>query len=146
MKELDQVAGVISDRALATIGNFAVGMIKMRTAKGEDYSGGKFAPYSKKYKARRQAKGLPTGFVDLNWTGQMLGALTYESVNSPDSATVIVKFADAQQARKAHGHNYKIPAGKPRRFMGLSQQDVESIKQYILDGMKHGEGSPPPIS
>jgi len=129
---LQKLSGnLIPDQVRHDIGTLAVAKIKLRTARGVDFMGNAFKPYGAKYAEKRKKKGLPTGKVDLNWTGNMMGALTY-NLEGPD--TVLIHFSDMMQAKKAHGHNFR-PDLKNRRFMGLNNGDVGQINKIIRKGL-----------
>lgn len=122
---------MVSDQVRHEIGTYVVAKIKLRTARGVDFKGNPFEKYSESYKKKRDKKGLPTDKVDLNAKGHMMAALDHSLIGDD---TVLVHFDDQQQAKKAHGHNFR-PDLKFRRFMGINNEDVKQIRQIIEKGM-----------
>ena len=52
--------------------------IKLRTARGVDYTGKSFPPYSLMHEGAREAKGLQTARVDLFFTGSMFSSMRWK--------------------------------------------------------------------
>jgi phage gpG-like protein len=131
------LATITSDKTYrkltAKIGSYVETRIKLRTAQGMDFNEKKFTPYkSKAHKRKRKERGLPINLVDLNFKGNMMGALTHKVIGSD---TALIHFSDTQQAKKAHGHNYALPKSKPRKFMGINQHDVRKINDMVANAL-----------
>jgi phage gpG-like protein len=117
----------------AKIGAYVETRVKLRTAQGMDFNEKKFTPYkSKGHKKKRKEAGLPTSTVDLMFKGNMMAALTHKVIGSD---TALIHFSDAQQAKKAHGHNHVLPKSKPRKFMGINQRDVKKINDMVANAL-----------
>lgn len=108
-----------------------IARIKIRTLKGIDFGGKSFAPYSKTYAAFRTKKGWPTDKVDLFFSGQMFGAMDWETVDDG----VRIFFNDTTAAAKAHGlhHGYKPHNLPARQFFEASDEDAVEIREQMAD-------------
>lgn len=116
---------IFSQVLMKEIGEYGRTMIKVRTARGVDIRGRRFAPYTPKYKIFRKEKGRPTNIVNLNFTGSMMSSIQYAATDKRVRLFILNTTDDsgARNPVKAFGLNRK------RNFFGLSQQD----KEYILN-------------
>ncbi len=104
-------------------------IILRKTARGVDYMGKKFKPYSEAYAKR---KGVSAGSVDLRRTGEMLDSILTE-VLSPHHGRVSVK---GRMELIAYFHNMGTAGGKipQRMFMNLSDTAKRDLlKKYFDD-------------
>ena len=121
----------VDKELMSQVGAYVMLQIKTRTLAGKDVSGNAFVPYSSDYAFFRDETGHDTSNVNLFFRGHMLAAMDANA----DDTSVEIYFNDAQQAAKAHGHNYgSAKTGLPQReFFALSEDDVEKIKDMIGD-------------
>jgi hypothetical protein len=108
--------------ALGRTAEFLIGLIKQRTARGKDYQGRSFPPYTNVYKEFRQQAGRQTQFPDLNFSGQMLSSITQKS--EPDYA--VIYFANKFQNVKAIGNQ------KKRKFFAIGSQEIQPILNVFM--------------
>ena len=108
--------------ALGRTAEFLIGLIKQRTARGKDYQGRSFPPYTNVYKEFRQQAGRQTQFPDLNFSGQMLSSITQKS--EPDYA--VIYFANKFQNVKA------IDNQKKRKFFAIGSQEIQPILNVFM--------------
>ena len=108
--------------ALGRTAEFLIGLIKQRTARGKDYQGRTFPPYTNVYKEFRQQAGRQTQFPDLNFSGQMLSSITQKS--EPDYA--VIYFANKFQNVKAIGNQ------KKRKFFAIGSQEIQPILNVFM--------------
>lgn len=100
-----------------------------KTARGLDYMGRSFKPYSKAY-AKRKGKTKP----DLRNTGQMLDAVTAK-VQDAGHGSVFIRDAGAAQIGQYHNAGTKKMA--KREFMNISQSAVDKLaKKYFDDEIR----------
>ena len=142
-------------RGLAKASAYEISAIKDRTFKGRDVFGSNFVPYSRKsyffntapegatpkyktfqggYAEYRRYKGRQSGFVDLNFTGQMFSSLTSRIV--PSKGTLF--FRQAQENKKAYYHD-EAGAGKTkvrRQFFSISKKEEVNIQKIFEDVIK----------
>jgi hypothetical protein len=108
--------------ALGRTAEFLIGLIKQRTARGKDYQGRSFPPYTNVYKEFREQAGRQTQFPDLNFSGQMLSSITQKS--EPDYA--VIYFANKFQNVKAIGNQ------KKRKFFAIGSQEIQPILNVFM--------------
>lgn len=99
--------GFDSRRALLESGRLIASLIKTRTRSGKDVDGKPFAPY--------KSKG---GRVDLDASGEMLGAIEVRLVSDTEA---VVGIFDPVQARKAIVHQMGLGKMPARRFFGVGR-------------------------
>ncbi|MCA9809139.1 MAG: hypothetical protein AB7I96_13855 [Candidatus Dadabacteria bacterium] len=99
--------GFDSRKALLESGQLIASLIKTRTKSGKDVDGKPFAPY----------KGNG-GKVDLDASGEMLGAIEVRLVSDTEA---VVGIFDPVQARKAIIHQMGLGKMPRRRFFGLGR-------------------------
>ena len=90
------------DKGLLQAGFHLLDIIRTKTARGQDFRGNPFAPYSEGYLKRLQREGKKTT-VDLFYSGRMMGALTPSSrtVKRIGNHIVGVSFANSQMRQRA---------------------------------------------
>jgi len=108
--------------ALGKTAEFVMGLIKQRTARGQDANQKAFPPYTQVYKEFRQKKGRQVSYPDLNFTGQMLSNMTQKS--TPSYAEIY--FSNKSQAVKAIGNNRK------RNFFAVGDRELTPISNVFL--------------
>ena len=108
--------------ALGKTAEFVMGLIKKRTARGQDANQKAFPPYTQVYKEFRQKKGRQVSYPDLNFTGQMLSNMTQKS--TPSYAEIY--FSNKAQAVKAMGNNRK------RNFFAVGDRELTPISNVFL--------------
>jgi len=108
--------------ALGKTAEFVMGLIKQRTARGQDANQIAFTPYTQVYKEFRQKKGRQVSYPDLNFTGQMLSNMTQKS--TPSYAEIY--FSNKAQAVKAMGNNRK------RNFFAVGDRELTPISNVFL--------------
>ena len=99
--------GFDSRKALLESGRLIASLIKTRTKSGKDVDGKPFAPYKNK-----------GGRVDLDASGEMLGAIEVRLVSDTEA---VVGIFDTVQARKAAIHQMGLGKMPARRFFGLGR-------------------------
>ena len=92
----------IIDKGLLQGGFHLLEIIRTKSAKGQDFRGNPFAPYSEGYLKKLQREGKPTK-VDLFYSGRMMGALTpnARTVRKIGNNIVGVSFSNAQMMKRA---------------------------------------------
>ncbi len=100
--------GFDSRKALLESGRLIASLIRTRTKSGKDVDGKPFAPY--------KSRG---GKVDLDASGEMLGAIEVRLVSDTEAA---VGIFDPVQARKAIVHQMGLGKMPARRFFGLGRE------------------------
>ena len=130
--KIPKAYGPLERRAIA---DKIIDKIIKRTQSGEDINNKKFnsdSSYSKAYKNSKEFSiGGKTSKIDLTLSGEMLNAL--EPLRSRSgSITVGIPKDDKRNNDKAEGnqkgtYGNKRPVTKPRKFIGLSQNDLDSI-------------------
>jgi len=90
------------DKGLLQAGFHLLDIIRTKSARGQDFRGNAFAPYSEGYLKRLQREGKKTA-VDLFYSGRMLGALTPsgKTVRKIGNNIVGVSFSNAQMRQRA---------------------------------------------
>ncbi len=90
------------DKGLLQAGFHLLDIIRTKTAKGQDFRGSSFAPYSEGYLKQLQKEGKKT-VVDLFYSGRMLGALTPsgKTVRKIGNNIVGVSFSNSQMQQRA---------------------------------------------
>jgi len=109
-------------KSLLAVAQFQRGNISRRTLKGLDFQGRNFAPYTPEYAEFRRQEGRPLR-PDLNFTGQMLGAMTIEA--SPSRGRIF--FTRTAEGTKALGNDKKRP------FFAISRKDEVKIAEIFVD-------------
>ena len=115
------------DKGLLQAGFHLLDIIRTKSARGQDFRGSPFAPYSEGYLKRLQREGKKTA-VDLFYSGRMLGALTPggKTVKKIRNNFVSVSFSNSQMQQRAL---FNQVLNEPKReFFGFNQR-TESIIQ-----------------
>jgi hypothetical protein len=127
-----------SDEVMGEVAVDQLARIKVRTLGGVDFEEEPFEPYSESHVAFRKdpprgQSPRPTDKVDLFFSGQMFGAMDWESIEGG----VRLFFNDTQQAAKAHGlhHGYKPHELPARPFFEISDEDAVEIREQIEDAI-----------
>lgn len=124
VKRIDGLENLVDAKLMATIGQHAEEMIKLRTAEGRDVDGKIFAKYIPKYALFRAENGQhQTSPPNLFFSGRMLGAMTHKTEGSD---TAVVCFSDSMQSAKASGNN------KKRQFFSLSAAEIQELADEIV--------------
>ncbi len=133
---------------LERIGVFIKGKIVQRTLQGKDVDGNTFAPYSPGYAKLRAMSPKPQSVVDrtgvrsglstkpdLFFSGRMIGAITH-TVETGDNPAVILFFARQNpEGMLAAVHNSGGGRTKKRKFFGISEPDVNTIRKMLETGI-----------
>ena len=109
-------------KSLLAVAQFQRGNISRRTLKGLDFQGRNFAPYTPEYAEFRRQEGRPLR-PDLNFTGQMLGAMTIEA--SPSRGRIF--FTRTAEGTKALGNDKKRP------FFSIGIKEENRIVEVFID-------------
>ena len=112
-------------RALSITAQQGINIIEDRTEGGVGYKGGRFKPYTEKYKAFRRKKGRGKD-VDLQFTGRMLGSMTSKATSK--KATIF--FTRGEEAKKAAMNN------KTRPFFGFNRKEERQLAKVFFRYIK----------
>ena len=120
----------IFEKGLLQAGFQLLDIIRTKTAKGIDFRGRPFAPYSEGYLKKLQREGRATK-VDLFYSGRMLGALTPsgKTIRKTGTNKVSVNFSNSQMRQRAF---FNQVLGKTKReFFGFNDRTEKIIaKQF----------------
>ena len=120
----------IFEKGLLQAGFQLLDIIRTKTAKGIDFRGRPFAPYSEGYLKKLQREGRATK-VDLFYSGRMLGALTpsNRTIRKTGTNKVSVNFSNSQMRQRAF---FNQVLGKTKReFFGFNDRTEKIIaKQF----------------
>ena len=120
----------IFEKGLLQAGFQLLDIIRTKTAKGIDFRGRPFAPYSEGYLKKLQREGRATK-VDLFYSGRMLGALTpsARTIRKTGTNKVSVNFSNSQMRQRAF---FNQVLGKTKReFFGFNDRTEKIIaKQF----------------
>jgi hypothetical protein len=114
------------DKATALAATKIKENIQRRTNRGVDYKGKTFKPYSKKYKAVREAAGRQTAKVDLQFNRHMLNSMT---VARKGGGVAHITFSRAEERKKA----IFIHEEGGREFFGVSRDDRADARKIFVD-------------
>jgi len=129
LRKLERIRKTFSKELMSEIGTLLNTRIKIRTAQGIDADGREFEPYTVAYKFFRAKAGLPTGKVDLFFTGSMMSSMTFEAKRYEVKSFFIPstdKFG-MSNPEKAYYLNEK------RKFFVISDDDAQEIELLIKD-------------
>ena len=114
------------DKGLLQAGFHLLDIIRTKTAKGQDFRGNPFAPYSEGYLKRLEREGKPTA-VDLFYSGRMLGALTPsgKTVRKIGNNIVSVSFSNSQMRQRALFN--QVLGNTKREFFGFNSRTENII-------------------
>jgi len=122
----EMVKNIDIDKATALAATKVKENILRRTAKGVDYKGKKFRPYSKAYKKLREARGRQTKTVDLQFERHMLNSMT---VVKKGGGVSHITFSRAEERKKAI-HIHEVGG---REFFGVSVDDKADARKVFVD-------------
>ena len=114
------------EQGLKQAGFHLLDIIRTKTAKGQDFRGNPFAPYSDGYLKRLEREGKPTA-VDLFYSGRMLGALTPsgKTVRKISNNIVSVSFSNSQMRQRALFN--QVLGNTKREFFGFNSRTENII-------------------
>ena len=114
------------EQGLKQAGFHLLDIIRTKTAKGQDFRGNPFAPYSEGYLKRLEREGKPTA-VDLFYSGRMLGALTPsgKTVRKIGNNIVSVSFSNSQMRQRALFN--QVLGNTKREFFGFNSRTENII-------------------
>jgi hypothetical protein len=114
------------DKGLLQAGFHLLDIIRTKSARGQDFRGSPFAPYSEGYLKRLQREGKKIA-VDLFYSGRMLGALTPsgKTVRKIRNNFVSVSFSNSQMQQRAL---FNQVLNEPKReFFGFNSRTENII-------------------
>ena len=117
----------IIDKGILQGGFQLLDIVRTKTAKGVDFRGNPFAPYSDGYLKQLQREGKSTK-VDLFNTGRMLGSITPSgrTIKITGKNKVSISFSNAQMRQRAL---FNQVLNEPKREIFGFNQRTESIIQ-----------------
>ena len=116
----------IIEKGILQAGFQLLDIIRTKTAKGIDYQGNSFAPYSEGYLKQLNREGKSTK-VDLFYTGRMMGSLTPSSaMKKTGKHKVTLGFSRAEERKKAL---FNQVLGNPKREFFNFNNPTERIIQ-----------------
>ncbi len=133
-KKLEGIGKAAEAKKLWTaIGFQAIDIIIQRTLKGKDYRGRPFTAYSKKYEARKKARGgeFFSG-VNLHDKGFMFGSLKPKA--TPRNVTLF--FSKTSEAKKATIHKEGLGPMPRREFFDLSPMERQKLGQLAAKRLR----------
>lgn len=125
-----------------------IDFILERTGKGFDKNNKPFPGYSDSYidSLDFSLAGKSPGNVNLQLSGEMLGAIEVLNVDNEGEITIGIPAGDDFNNGKAEGNikgtygRSKPIKGKKRDFMGIAQKDLSEIKQnYLVNNKENRE-------
>jgi len=119
-------------KGLAKASTFGVQQILDKTQKGQLPDGGRFRPYAKSTKKARTEEGRQISFVDLNFSGKMLGSLTFKVTKSKGT----LFFRRGEEAKKAFFHDKGIGKLPQRPFFAIGRRDEDKIRSIFFKAIK----------
>jgi hypothetical protein len=130
-KKFNKLYDLLNDneKLLENVGPFLNFQILQRTAKGVDYEGKQFKPYSEGYKKRRKKAGRPVNKVDLNFTGSMLSAITQDNI--PNGLSLF--FLNTKDKFGTSNPDKAFWNQQDRKFFAVSAKDILAVEKIILD-------------
>ena len=113
------------EQGLKQAGFHLLDIIRTKTAKGQDFRGNPFAPYSEGYLKRLEKEGRKTA-VDLIYDNRMMGSLTPSStVKKTGINKVSLAFSNSQMRTRAL---FNQVLGNPKReFFGFNSRTENII-------------------
>ena len=115
-------------QSLAKASAFGALRIEERTLQGKDADGNRFRPYAKQTIENRKKAGRKTSFVDLFFSGRMLGSLTFRS----SAAKGQIFLEDKKKVKK---HFFTIPGLEEFQedlFLLLEKKKKKKSEKYFL--------------
>ena len=129
-KRLQSKFPSILDKGILQGGFQLLDIIRTKTAKGVDFRGNPFAPYSDGYLKQLQREGKSTK-VDLFNSGRMLGALTpsNRTVKKTGKHKITLTFSNAQMRQRAL---FNQVLNEPKReFFGFNNRTEKIINKQF---------------
>ena len=125
LKKKGKDVGKSMKRALSITAQQGINIIEARTEDGVGYKGGRFKPYTEKYKAfrRKNSRGVN---VDLEFKGHMLGSMTSKA----DRKKATIFFTRAAEAKKAAMND------KTRPFFGFNRKEEKQLAKTFFRYIK----------
>lgn len=120
---------IFSYETLTELGLFFTSAIKMRTARGVDFQGRPFKPYSAKYAAFRENAGFGSSTVDLFFSGAMTSAMQSEALVSQKAVRLF--FLDTTDKSGVRNPVKAAGLNKDRRFFAVSDEDIRQAIEII---------------
>ena len=120
----------IFEKGLLQAGFQLLDIIRTKTAKGIDFRGRPFAPYSEGYLKKLQREGKSTK-VDLFYSGRMLGALTPSSrtLRKTGENKLTVNFSNSQMLQRALFN--QVLSKNKREFFGFNDKTANIIRKQF---------------
>ena len=119
----------IFEKGLLQAGFQLLDIIRTKTAKGIDFRGRPFAPYSEGYLKKLQREGKPTK-VDLFYSGRMLGSLTPNStIKKTGRNKVSLAFSNSQMMQRALFN--QVLKDPKREFFGFNNRTENIIRKQF---------------
>jgi len=117
---------------LLELAAYIVDKIDARTAKGVDYKGRPFKPYSRSYALFRAKTGHPTKRPDLFYSGSMLSSMTY----TVDGSGGRIFFQNTQDRTGTPNPLKAYFLHQKRKFFAISNEDVEGMADILADHLR----------
>lgn len=125
-------SNLITSQLLSDMAEEARSAILKRTARGIDYKGASFKPYSRRWKAERKRQGRQASHVDLNFTGRMLSEVQTTVDPVTGRATVLISGSGTGGRLARYHHSSGAGSSKiTREFFGLNESDKEKLKKML---------------
>ncbi len=118
-------------QSLAKASAFGALRIEERTLQGKDADGNRFRPYAKQTIENRKKAGRKTSFVDLFFSGRMLGSLTFRS----SAAKGQIFFRRQEEGEKAFFHDTGSGRIPRRPFFAIGKKEEEKIRKIFFDNI-----------
>lgn len=123
--KLNQALTTVNPSVLTAAGEFAIGLISLRTKAGKDADGQRFKTYTPRYKKIRVKKHLRTDPPDLTVTGHMLGSMVPSATGENE---VTIEFSSPKEIAKALGNQ------RTREFFDVRQEaELDAIADAVAD-------------
>jgi len=126
---------IFSKKLMGKLANFVQFKIKDRTGKGFDTEGKSFEPYADYTVKEREQAGRQTGFVDLNFHGTMMAAMTHTATEKQASIFFIPSFDKNGTSipEKAADLHYGDPEQNlsAREFFSVSIDEVMLMEKIV---------------
>lgn len=137
-QSVEGVLDDLTDEDLNRLGAYVGHLILSDTERGIDAWGDAFEPYSEAYAKYREEHGRNVNFVDLTFTGLMLGALDWRVDRDTEGRFLRMFFNDQNAAQIAAYHNeLDAPRSKMplRHFFGVpfASDREDQLYAYFAD-------------
>ena len=120
----------IIEKGILQAGFQLLDIIRTKTAKGIDFRGIPFVPYSETYIKKLQKEGKATK-VDLFYSGRMLGALTPSSrtIRKTGTNKISVGFSNSQMLQRAVFN--QVLGKNKREFFGFNDKTANIVRKQF---------------